>query len=41
MASTAAPFAINDFLSDSGSIPAQFATRIRRDRRSGVSLTGR
>jgi hypothetical protein len=40
-ASTASPFAVNDFLSGSGSIPAQFAAWIRQDRQSGVSLTGR
>jgi hypothetical protein len=40
-ASTAAPFAVNDFLSGSGSVPAQFATWISQDRQSGVSLTGR
>jgi hypothetical protein len=39
--SMAAPFAVNDFLSGSGSIPAQFATSIRQDRRDGVSFTGR
>jgi hypothetical protein len=39
-ASTASPFAVNDFLSGPGSIPAQFATWIRQDRQSGVSLTG-
>ena len=38
---TASPFAVNDFLAGSGSIPAQFATSIRQDRRSGVSFTGR
>jgi hypothetical protein len=40
-ASTAAPFAVNDFLSGSGSVPAQFATWISQDRRGGVRLTGR
>jgi hypothetical protein len=40
-APTAAPFTVNDFLSGSGSIPAQFATSIRQDRREGVSFTGR
>ena len=39
--STAAPFAVNDFLAGSGSIPVQSATSIRQDRRDGVSLTGR
>jgi hypothetical protein len=38
---TAAPFAVNDFLAGSGSIPVQSATSIRQDRRDGVSLTGR
>lgn len=37
---TAAPFAVNDFLAGSGSIPVQSATSIRQDRRDGVSLTG-
>ena len=39
--STAAPFAVNDFLAGSGSITVQSATSIRQDRRDGVSLTGR
>jgi hypothetical protein len=39
--STAAPFAVNDFLAGSGSIPVTSATSIRQDRRDGVSLTGR
>jgi hypothetical protein len=39
--STAAPFAVNDFLAGSGSIPVQSATFIRQDRRDGVSYTGR
>jgi len=38
--STAAPFAVNDFLAGSGSIPVTSATSIRQDRRDGVSLTG-
>jgi len=38
---TAAPFAVNDFLAGSGSIPVQSATFIRQDRRDGVSYTGR
>jgi hypothetical protein len=38
---TAAPFAVNDFLAGSGSIPVQSGTSIRQDRRDGVSLTGR
>jgi hypothetical protein len=38
---TAAPFAVNDFLAGSGSIPVQSATSIRQDRQDGVSLTGR
>jgi hypothetical protein len=40
-ASAASPFAVNDFLAGSGSVPAQFAAWIRQDRRSGVSLAGR
>jgi hypothetical protein len=40
-ASAASPFAVNDFLAGSGSVPAQFATWIRQDRRAGVSFTGR
>jgi hypothetical protein len=40
-AATASPFAVNDFLAGTDSIPAQFATSIRQDRRSGVSYTGR
>jgi hypothetical protein len=40
-ASAASPFAVNDFLAGPGSVPAQFATRIRQDRRGGVSLAGR
>jgi hypothetical protein len=40
-ASTAAPFAASDFLSGAGSIPAQFATSIRQEQRSGSgSRTG-
>jgi len=37
---TAAPFAVNDFLAGSGSIPVQSAASIRQDRHDGVSLTG-
>lgn len=37
----AAPFAVNDFLAGSGSIPVTSATSIRQDRRDGVSYTGR
>ena len=40
-APAASPFTVNDFLAGPGSVPAQFATWIRQDRRSGVSLTGR
>jgi hypothetical protein len=40
-ASAASPFAVNDFLAGAGSVSAQFATWIRQDRRSGVSLAGR
>jgi hypothetical protein len=36
----AAPFAVNDFLAGSGSIPAEFASSIRQDQRAGVSYTG-
>jgi hypothetical protein len=39
--SMAAPFAVNDFLAGSGSVPADFAASIRQDRRAGVSFTGR
>ena len=38
--STAAPFAVNDFLAGSGSVPVTSATSIRQDRQDGVSLTG-
>lgn len=38
---TAAPFAVNDYLAGSGSIPVQAATWIRQDRRDRVSFTGR
>jgi hypothetical protein len=38
---TAAPFAVNDFLVGSGSIPVTSATSIRQDRRDGVIFTGR
>jgi hypothetical protein len=38
---TAAPFAVNGFLSGSGSVNGQAATWIRQDRRAGVSFTGR
>jgi hypothetical protein len=37
---TAEPFAVNDFLAGSGSIPVTSATSIRQDRQDGVSLTG-
>jgi len=37
---TAAPFAVNDFLAGSGSIPVTSAASIRQDRRDGVSFTG-
>ena len=40
-AATASPFAVNDFLAGSGSIPAQFATSIRQDQHGGVSYAGR
>jgi hypothetical protein len=40
-APAAAPFTVNDFLSGSGSIPAEFASSIRQDQRAGVSYTGR
>jgi hypothetical protein len=40
-AATASPFAVNDFLTGPGSIPAEFAASIRQDRRGGVSYTGR
>jgi hypothetical protein len=40
-AAAASPFAANDFLAGTGSIPAQFATSIRQDRRGGVRHTGR
>jgi hypothetical protein len=36
-AGAASPFAVNDFLAGSGSIPATSATSIRQDRRAGVS----
>ena len=38
---TASPFAVNDFLAGPGSIPAQSATQIRRDRQGGITFTGR
>jgi hypothetical protein len=38
---TAAPFAVNDFLAGSGSVPVTSATSIRQDQRDGVSYTGR
>jgi hypothetical protein len=38
---TAAPFALNGFLSGPGSINAQFAKLIGQDKRAGVSFTGR
>ena len=37
---TASPFAVNGFLSGSGSVNGQAATWIRQDRRAGVSFTG-
>jgi hypothetical protein len=37
----AAPFALNGFLSGSGSITAQAATQIRKDRSGGVTFSGR
>jgi hypothetical protein len=37
---TAAPFAVNGFLSGSGSVNGQAATWIRQDQRAGVSFTG-
>jgi hypothetical protein len=37
---TAAPFAVNGFLSGSGSVNGQAETWIRQDRRAGVSFTG-
>jgi hypothetical protein len=37
----AAPFALNGFLSGSGSITAQAATQIRKDRSGGVAFSGR
>jgi hypothetical protein len=40
-AQTASPFAVNDFLAGSGSIPAVYATSSRQDRRGGVSFTTR
>jgi hypothetical protein len=40
-ASLASPFAVNDFLAGPGSIPAESATGIRQDRRSGVRYTTR
>ena len=40
-AATASPFAVNDFLAGSGSIPAQFATSIRQDQHGGVSYAER
>jgi hypothetical protein len=40
-AGTASPFAVNDFLAGPGSIPAQFATSIRQDRRGGVGYSTR
>jgi hypothetical protein len=40
-AATATPFAVNDFLADSGSIPATSATSIRQDRQGGVTYAGR
>jgi hypothetical protein len=36
---TAAPFAVNDFLAGSGSIPVTSAAAIRQDRQGGVSFT--
>jgi hypothetical protein len=36
---TAAPFALNGFLSGPGSVPAQAATWLRQDRRAGDSFT--
>jgi hypothetical protein len=38
---TAAPFALNGFLTGPGSINAQFAKLLERDKRAGVSFTGR
>ena len=38
-AGAASPFAVNDFLAGSGSIPATSAKSIRQDRRAGVSYT--
>jgi hypothetical protein len=38
---TAAPFAVNDFLAGSGSVPVTSATSIRQDQQDGVSYTGR
>ena len=40
-AAAASPFAVNDFLSGSGSVNAQSATAIRQDQHGGVSFTGR
>jgi hypothetical protein len=40
-ATTASPFALNEFLAGTGSIPAQSATSIRQDQRGRVSYTGR
>jgi hypothetical protein len=40
-AQTASPFAVNDFLAGPGSIPVQYATFSRQDRRGGVSFTER
>ena len=37
---TASPFAVNGFLSGSGSVNGQAATWIRQDQRAGVSFTG-
>jgi hypothetical protein len=40
-AATAAPFAVNGFFSGDGSVNTQAARQAQRDRRGGVSLTGR